>query len=95
MQTRANDHIKTNGKSSSKHAMRGLDEAMDLGGDLLGDVEEFTHSEKNMLGDEVGQVKKVFGFVRSHWKTVLPAVAAIGLGAYVVRAKMHKGPATH
>jgi hypothetical protein len=72
---------------SSKHSLGTIQDLMKRQSRLSDGFEDLVDAEKEMVTDELAQVKSVAKFVKANWKTIAPAVAVLGLGAYLLKGR--------
>jgi hypothetical protein len=76
---------KLNGKA--KHTLGTIQDVIKTQPNLKRGLEDIVESERDMFEGEISRVKSLAKYVRSNWKTVLPAIAALGVGAYFLKGK--------
>ena len=61
-------------------------------------IEKLIEQEKELYGDSIGQFKDVAKYIKTNWKVVVPALAALAASAFFVEGSMsgrRLAPATH
>ena len=69
---------RSNGRGESK-----LQELIKKTPNLKRDLEALINEERDVIEEGSEQVKRLYQYLKSNWKTVMPALAVLGVGAFL------------